>query len=171
MATLQQRITDLATAIGADVKALRAADGSLSSLSTSSKNNLVAAINEVYSLAQTSTALINDSAGDGVTNKTWSADKIYDSILASINALRTELTAGASSALDTFAELATALGNDPNFASTIAAGLNNRVRFDSAQTLTAAQKTQARDNIGAQDAAAIGNPDTDLAAIYNAAKV
>jgi hypothetical protein len=91
MATLQQRITELAQGIGADVKALRAADGSLSSLSTTSKANLVAAINEIYTLAQTSTALINDAAGDGVTNKTWSADKIYDSILASINALRTEL--------------------------------------------------------------------------------
>ena len=44
------------------------------------------------------------------------------------------------------------------------------VRFDAAQTLTAPQQTQARANIGAQSAAAIGDPDRDLVADYTAAK-
>ena len=73
-------------------------------------------------------------------------------------------------ALDTLAELAAALGNDPNFSATLATQIANRVRFDAAQTLTAPQQTQARANIGAQSAAAIGDPDHDIVADYTAAK-
>lgn len=55
MATLETRLRDLATAVGTQVKALRTlingnvAD--LSALTTTAKNNLVAAINEVRALA------------------------------------------------------------------------------------------------------------------------
>ena len=45
--TLEQRLIALAQAMGADVKALLQAQGSLSALSTTAKNNLVAAINEL----------------------------------------------------------------------------------------------------------------------------
>jgi hypothetical protein len=77
---------------------------------------------------------------------------------------------GAGAALDTLKELADALNNDPSFATTIATQIANRVRFDDAQVLTAPQKAQARANIGAQSAAAIGDPDRDLVADYNTAK-
>jgi hypothetical protein len=171
MATLEARLIALAQAVGADIKTARLARGDLTALSTTTQANLVATINEVRSLAlSASGAQINDTAGNGATTVTWSADKIFDELTLAINTLRTELRAGAGAALDTFNELATALGNDPNFASTIATGLGNRVRADAAQTFTAPQQLQARSNIGAQSAADVGNTDNDLAAVYVTAK-
>ena len=172
--TLEQRIVALAQAIGADIKAGRDSTGSLTSLSTTAKNNIVSAINELHSAVQALAggggAPIDDNAGDGATAVTWSADKIFDSIELAKTAVKNELSDGAGTALDTLAELAAALGDDPNFAQTIADGLGKRVRVDAVQTFTEGEKTQARQNISAYGAAEIGNPDADLAAAYNAAK-
>lgn len=169
--TTEQRLIALAQAVGADVKALRLAAGDLTALSTTAKGNLVAAINEVMALAQASSgAAILDTAGDGDTAHTWSADKIGDTILAQINALRTELRAGAGAALDTFAEVAAQLAADESAASALSTAVSNRVRYDAAQALTAPQQAQARTNIGAADASLFGNTDADLVAAYVAAK-
>ena len=171
--TLEQRLIALAQAIGADVKALLAAQGSLSALTTTAKASLVAAVNELKTAVDAAAGggvSIDDGAGDGATGVTWSADKIFDAIDAAKTAVKNDLTAGAAAALDTLSELAAALNNDPAFAATIAAEIANRVRFDAAQTLTAPQQAQARANIGAQSAAAIGDPDRDLVADYTAAK-
>ena len=169
--SLENRLIALAQAIGADIKSLRQADGALSSLTTTAKSSLVAAINELHSLVVAGGgAAINDTAGDGATTVTWSANKIFDTIEAAKLAVKNELVNGAGAALDTLNKLAAALGNDPSFAATIAAEVANRVRYDAAQTLTAQQQAQARANIGAQSAADIGNPDRDLVADYNTAK-
>ena len=168
--SLESRIIALAQAVGADVKALTAAQGSLSALNTTTKTSLVAAINELLTLIGGAGAQINDSAGNGDTSVTWSADKIFDSIETAKTAVKNDLVNGAGAALDTLNELAAALGNDSSFAATIAAEVANRVRYDAVQTLTAPQQAQARANIGAQSAAAIGDPDHDLVADYNAAK-
>jgi hypothetical protein len=168
--SLETRIVALAQAMGSDVKALTAAQGSLSALNTTTKTSLVAAINELMTLIGGAGAQINDSAGNGDTSVTWSADKIFDSIEAAKIAVKNDLVNGAGAALDTLNELAAALGNDPSFAATIAGEIANRVRFDAAQTLTQPQMAQARANIGAQSAAAIGDPDRDLVADYNTAK-
>jgi hypothetical protein len=58
------------------------------------------------------------------------------------------LVASAPGALDTLDELAAALGDDANFASTVTAALAARLRFDAAQSLSAGQKTQAQTNLG-----------------------
>ena len=171
--TLEQRLIALAQVIGADIKALNLAQGSLSALSTTAKNNLVDAINELKTALDNAVAggvAIDDATGDGATTVTWSSDKIHDTIEAAKLAVKNELTDGAGAALDTLAELAAALGNDPNFAATIAAEIANRVRYDAAQTLTAPQQAQARANIDALGAVEIGDPDHDLVADYNAAK-
>jgi hypothetical protein len=162
--SLETRIIALAQAIGTDVKTLTIKQGDLTSLSTTAKGNLVAAINELYGAVGGAGAQINDTAGNGDTLVTWSADKIYDTIEAAKLAIKNDLVNGASAALDTLSELASALNNDPSFAVTIATELGNRVRFDSVQTLTAAQKLQACTNIG------IGDPERDLAAAYSTAK-
>lgn len=162
--SLETKIIALATAIGADVKTLTLKQGDLTALSTTAKGNLVVAINELYSLLGSAGAVIDDSAGAGDTAVAWSADKVFGSITSAVAALRGELTAGASEALDTFAELAAAMNNDPTFAATIATALGNRVRFDEAQMLTTAQKLQACTNLG------VGNPEHDFAADYAAAK-
>jgi len=175
--TIEARLVALAQAVGADVKALRLANGDLTSLTTTTKTSLVAAVNELVTLiASGGGAGIDDDASEGGA-VTWSVDKITTTIAAAKTALKNELVDGSAAALDTLAELAAALGNDPSFATTIATGLANRVRFDEAQGLNAAQKTQARDNIGAAAAAdlttlqnGIGNYDHDFLADYNTAK-
>ena len=167
--TLEQRLILLAQAIGADIKTLTVAQGSLTSLTTTAKSNLVAAINELKSITDGGAA-INDAAGDGDTTVTWSADKIFDSIAAAKAALKNELLDGAGAALDTLNELADALNNDPNFAATIAAEIANRVRYDAAQALSEPQKAQACVNIGAQAASDVGDTDRDFVGDYNTAK-
>lgn len=171
--TLEQRLILLAQAIGADIKTLTVAQGSLTSLTTTAKSNLVAAINELKSITDGLAgggAAINDAAGDGDTTVTWSADKIFDSIAAAKAALKNELVDGAGAALDTLNELADALNNDPNFAATIATEIANRVRYDAVQTLTEPEKAQARVNIGAQAASDVGDTDRDFVGDYNTAK-
>jgi len=162
--SFETKIIALAQAIGADIKDLRTKQGDLTALSTTAKGNLVAAINELYGLLGSSGAAIDDAAGDGATSVTWSADKIFDTIEAAKAAVKAELTDGASTALDTLAELAAALGNDPNYAATIATELGNRVRYDAPQTLTTAQQLQACTNIG------VGNPERDFVTDYTTAK-
>ena len=166
MATLAQRVTDLATRIATECKALRtltngnAAD--LSSLTTTAKTSLVAAINELDAAIDAigAAATIND-ASTSSASQTWSINKIK----VEIQAAKDALTNGAASALDTLAELAAALGNDANFATTVTTGLSNRVRFDASQTLTAPQQAQACANIG------IGDPDTNFVNTFNSGLV
>lgn len=162
--TLEARVVALAQAIGTDVKTLTTAVGSLSGLTTTAKSNLVAAINEVALVAASATGI-----DDGVTSgaSTWSSNKISSEISGAVS----DLVGGAGAALDTLKELADALGSDPNFATTIAAQIANQVRFDGVQVLTAPQKAQACDNIGAASLVATGNLDRDFAAAYTAAKV
>ena len=162
--TLEARVVALAQAIGTDVKTLTTAVGSLGSLTTTAKSSLVAAINEIAQAAASATGI-----DDGVTSgaSTWSSSKISSEISGAVS----DLVGGAGAALDTLKELADALGNDPSFATTIATQIANRVRYDEAQVLTAPQKAQACDNIGAASLVATGDLDRDFAAAYTAAKV
>ena len=61
-----------------------------------------------------------------------------------VEAIDKAIDEGDGAALDTLAELAAALGNDPSFAATIAGEIANRVRYDAAQALSAPQQAQAR---------------------------
>ena len=140
MSSLAARITDLTTRIATECKSLRAISGPLSSLSTTDKTSLVAAVNELKS-ALSSSASINDGATS--TQATWSSTQINLAITSAINGV----VNGASTALDTLQELATALAN--------------RIRYDSAQELTSQQKTQACANLG------VGEPDTDFVSTFN----
>ncbi|URQ75405.1 MAG: tail fiber domain-containing protein [Candidatus Ochrobactrum gambitense] len=83
-------------------------------------------------------------AGYGITDGTT-----VDEMTAAIQQLKNDLVNGSGPALDTLKELADALGNDPNFASTVGTALGFRVRVDAAQGFTLAQKAQARTNIDA----------------------
>jgi hypothetical protein len=132
-------------------------------LTTADKTSLVSAINEVKAATASATA-INDA--DKAATTTYSSNKIESLVTASVAGI----VDGSPAALDTLKELATALGNDANFAASTAAALGNRVRVDAAQAFTAPQQLQGRTNIGAQAAAEIGNPDQDFAADYTTAK-
>lgn len=178
--SMETRLIALAQAIGADIKLINTAIGDVTSLSTTAKTSLVLAVNELKAAIDTlsaGAAGIDDLAGDGNTTATWSANKIYDELIAAQQAVKDEILGGAGAALDTLNELAAALGNDANFAASIAAELTNRVRVDQAQAFTELQKTQGRDNIGAASAAnltalttAVGDTDHDFVADYTTAK-
>lgn len=157
MATQQQRITELAQAIAQDIRELNLSQGLLDNLSTSNKTSLVEAINELY-LSISSATGIDDNREDA--NSTWSSYKIRESINTAIS----ELVNGSDSALDTLRELADALGNDANFAATLAEQMGKRVRVDESQMFTTDEQLMACTNIG------IGDPDTDLLAVYTSAK-
>lgn len=168
MATRSERITLLAQAIGADIKALKIADGDLSALPTTNKTNLVSAIAEIYALATAPApdggVQIDDTAVSGRVDVTYSANKILASIEAAKLAVKNELVDGAGTALDTLKELAAALGDNPNFAAEIATALGKRVRVDAAQVFTALEKKQGSDNLG------LGDPDYNFVTDYTAAK-
>ena len=157
MATQQERITSLAQAIAADIKRLTTNQGTLTALTTTDKTSLVKAINELKSSITNATS-INDTSTS--TSATWSSNKINTSINNAVSAL----VGGAGTTLDTLKELAAALGNDANFATTIATQMGKRVRVDAAQTFTVTEQAQGCANLG------IGNPDTDFVAAYNTAK-
>lgn len=168
--SLVTNIQDLTTRIATESKTLRtllngnATD--LSALTTSTKTNLVAALNEVKASISGAGATIND--GTTGTGSVWSSQKVADSISAAITAL----TTGAPGALDTLDELAAALGDDANFASTVTTSLGNRVRTDTAaQGLNSTQKSNARANIDAASATDVGNAATDYVATFEAGLV
>ena len=161
MSTLIVRISDLATRMATECKSLRTlvnANGAdLSALTTTQKASLVAAINELKTAVDNAGSSITISDSSSSTTQVWSSSKVASEITAAKNAL----TNGAAAALDTLSELASALGNDANFSSTITTALSYRLRFDAAQTLTSGQKTQACANLG------IGEPDTDFVTTFN----
>jgi len=75
-----------------------------------------------------------------------------------LNTRIAEIINSSPASLDTLKELATALGNDANYAATTATALGNRLRVDtSTQNLTSSQKTNARTNLGLATVAATGS--------------
>lgn len=159
--SLESGIIALAEAVGADVKALNVKIGDLTQLTTTAKNNLVAAINEAATSGGSGIgAIIDDNAGAGDTAVVWSANKTVTAIQAAVDAL----VDGAPAALDTLNKLAAALGNDENLAQTMITQINNRVRFDELQVLTAEQQLTACTNIG------VGNPTRNFVDDYLLAK-
>lgn len=166
--TLAQRLNALTTAIGADVKDLLSKQGNLTTLNTTAKGNLVAAINELFGLVGSGggSSIIDDAATSGAA-ETYSIDKI----LALLNGLKSDLLGGVpATAFDTLKEIADYIGSDQTATSGLVTAMGLRVRVDAAQSFTTEQKTQGRANIGAYGADEIGNPDTDLVTVYNTAK-
>lgn len=168
--SLSTNIADLATRVATESKALRtllngnATD--LSALTTTTKSNLVAALNEVKASIAGAGATINDSATN--TSSVWSGQKVQDTVTAAIAAL----VSGAPGVLDTLDELAAALGDDANFATTVTAALTNRVRTDTAsQGLNSTQKGNARTNIDAVSTTDVGNTATNFVTTFEAGLV
>jgi hypothetical protein len=185
--SLATRLSDLAFAIGTDMKQFRvwltgSSTGDLNGLTTTTRTDIVSAINEVNAkptsgapadasvttkgvvelatLAEVAAGVDTDRA---VTPEGVRQERI--SVKAEI------LGAGVPGALDTLDELAAALGDDANFGATVTTALANRVRVDTAaQGLDIIQQSNARTNIAAIGTADIGNFDADLVAIYVAAK-
>lgn len=184
---LQTQLSNLITAIGTDYKTLRSwitgsSTGNLTGLTTTDKTSLLAAINEVNAkptggtpaAASETTAgivelatLVEVSTGTDALRAVTAAGVRQERI-----ALKNEIMgAGVPAALDTLDELAAALGDDANFAATTATALGNRLRVDVAtQALTTAQQTNGQTNLNVYSKTEMGNPETDLVALYTTAK-
>lgn len=194
MATLNENLKSFAAALGNDYKALKssisATDnkiGTLAGLETTSKGDIVTAMNELKeSIVDVQGKAITEEAvdvklsakqdkltpGSGITltGNTISAS-VDLSALATIASVDDKikvavdkLVNGADATMDTFKEVQDLIRNDQTVASALAETVGKKVDYANAQTLTAAQKLQACTNIG------IGDPSIDLVAIYNTAK-
>ena len=121
--SLVTNITNLTTRIATETKALRTLingnAANLSSLTTTEKASLVGAINELVTAISSIdvTAEIEGYISDTTTstNSLWSSSKISTEISNSVSSL----VDGAPGLLDTLNELAAALGDDANFATTV----------------------------------------------------
>ena len=170
--SLATNLLDLVTAIGTEFKTTKAdynaKVGSVPALITTDKTNLVAAINEVKGSLAGAGAVINDTAPS--TTSVFSSTKTQATITAAVNAL----VAGAPIALDTLHELATALGDDANYAATITTALGTKVpttRLVNGHALSADAVLVLGDIADAQSALAIGNTATNFAAAFATALV
>jgi hypothetical protein len=178
-------LSDLITSIGTDYKQIRtwltgSSSGNLTGLTTTDKTSMVNAINEVNG----KTAVVPDAtvANKGIVELATLAEVATgtdtvravtpEGVRQERAALKTEiLGAGVPAALDTLDELAAALGDDANFAASTTTALANRVRVDTAaQGLDATQQGNARTNISVYSKTELGDPETDLVALYTAAK-
>lgn len=156
-------------AVGADINTLLAQDGTLSSLTTAAKGNLVAAINELDAAikAVDVKSVIDDEASDATY--AWSAQKVASEITAKANTLKSELLGGAGEAFDTLKELADLINTNKSAIEALQSIAGNHVRFDQKQTLTTEQQTQARTNIGAASAAEVATVKATAEAAQTAA--
>ena len=162
--SLATRIESLVIRVAQEFNDVRAKAGNLANLTTTDKSNLVAAINELQA-AVVSSAVIDDA--QIATTSTYSSNKI----VSLLDALKTEILGGADAAYDTLVEIQQLLQNGTSGLDALLTAVNNRVRFDAAQTLTAPEQAQARSNIGAVAASDIGNTDTDFVAVFEGALV
>ena len=162
--SLATRIESLVIRVAQEFNDVRAKAGNLANLTTTDKSNLVAAINELKA-AVVSSAVIDDAHVAATT--TYSSNKI----VSLLDALKTEILGGADAAYDTLVEIQQLLQNGTSGLDALLAAVNNRVRFDAAQTLTAPEQAQARSNIGAVAAIDVGDTDTDFDAVFEGALV
>lgn len=162
--SLAIRIESLVIRVAQEFNDVRAKAGNLANLTTTDKSNLVAAINELKA-AVVSSAVIDDAHVAATT--TYSSNKI----VSLLDALKTEILGGADAAYDTLVEIQQLLQNGTSGLDALLTAVNNRVRFDAAQSLTVAEQLQARSNIGAIAATDVGNTDTDFVAVFVGALV
>ena len=166
--SLSVKIQDLTTRVATEMKALRTLiNGNLTNLSTLTtieKTSLVGAVNEVNAKAS-SAAAINDAVTN--TSTVWSGSKVD----SSLTALKTELTNGAGAALDTFKELADAMGNDPTFAATITTSLASKASASDVTALTTTVGGKADASALTTLSTNVGDTNSDLVAIFNAGLV
>lgn len=199
MATFEKQIQDLATAVGNTARTINSKIGALTSLTTSDKTTIVAAINEVRqsissfsdtvnsfstrlgtaetgistNKSELATAKANISTLQGTvgaledavdaleeavnrteindnavsTDTAWSSSKTNSVINDAKQAVKNEILNGAGTAYDTLKELADLIITNASAIEALTALAAGHVRYDEAQTLTEAQKTQARANI------------------------
>lgn len=194
--SLQTRLDALITRIGTEFKALRTIVGGSGTSDLTAINptytatDIAAALLEVHTIASSGGPADTDALPEGSVNLYYTdarADARVQAAIGTIAApsatqvastqnvsdhVATEIAAvinAAPGALDTLDELAAALGDDANFATTMTTALATKLDFGAAQTLTAGQQTQGQDNLQVYSRTELGDPETDLVALFNAA--
>lgn len=160
--SLATRIESLVIRVAQEFNDVRAKTGDLANLTTTDKSNLVAAINELKAAVVSSSEI--DDANIAISS-TYSSSKI----VMLLDALKSEILGGADAAYDTLLEIQQLLQNGTTGLDALLAAVNNRVRFDAAQTLSAPEQAQARSNIGAVAVSDVGDTDTDFVAVFEGA--
>lgn len=82
--SLETILSALSTSVGLDVKALRSGQGTLATLTTTEKNNLVGALNELRALVLTHVSIDDVTPSDTTT---YSSNKIISEITTATSAL------------------------------------------------------------------------------------
>jgi len=190
--TQNTNLANFAAEVGSDIKTandnhaifaafLNGNAADLTGLSTSAKNNLVAAINEVLGIAQ---AAANSGYTDGqadsrvqaakgslttAASDKWAstADLIAELANVQANAVTAavnQITDGAGDAYNTLKEIQTDLEGDQTVLDNLMAAVSKRVAVDQVQSFSAAEKLQGCENLG------IGDPTTDFLTAYTNAR-
>lgn len=127
------------------------ADATLLARANHTGSQAASTISDFATAADARVALLVDDVTPS-TSSVYSSSKTDSQIAAEVAAL----VDSSPGNLDTLNELAAALGDDPNFATTVSTALGNRVRTDTAaQGLDSTQQGNARTNIAAASAAAL----------------
>lgn len=162
--SLQTQINSFVLRVAQEFNAVAGKIGSLAGLSTRDKSNLVAAINELQAAVAAAVAIDDGAIG---SSSTYSSSKIA----ALLDALKAEILGGADAAYDTLLEIQQAIQSGDSAIAALLEAVNKRVRYDAAQSLTAAEQAQARDNIGAIASMEVGDTGFDFVAAFEAALV
>lgn len=182
-------INNVVTRIATEFKLIKtyisgSGTGDVTALATAS-DNLVGAINELHTEVDAITASVGNGdmlaatydpqniASDVFDRANHTGTQTVSTIsdfTAQVNALAQAIVDNvidaAPGTLDTLNELAAALGDDPNFATTINTSLANRLRFDVTQTLNATQLQQGQDNLQVYSRTELGDPDTNYVTTF-----
>ena len=146
--TLTTRVNTAESGISTNTGDIATAKAGISSLQ-STVASVQADIAELQAAVAAATEI---SDAKTATTTTWSSSKISSELTAAKTAVKNELLGGAGTAYDTLKELADLITTNASSIEALEALAAGHVRFNAAQTLTDAQKTQARSNIGAASA-------------------
>lgn len=185
--SLQTRLADFITAVGTDYKQHRtwitgSNIGDLTGLTTTAKTSLLAAVNEVNAKPSGTSGSPASETVVGIVELATLAevatgtDTTRAVTVAGVRQERVALKAeilgvGVPAALDTLDELAAAIADDASFSAAVTTSLGNRLRVDVAnQGLTTTQMANGRTNLDVWSKTEVGLVETDLVALYTAAK-
>lgn len=160
--SLQAQLNSFVLRVAQEFNTAKGRTGDLAALATVDKSSLVAAINELQAQFAGGGSIDDGQVSTGTT---YSSDKIV-TLLA---ALKAEILGGADAAYDTLLEIQQALTDGDSGLTALLGAINDRVRFDAAQTLTEQEQAQARANIAAVASSDIGDTTVDLVAVFEAA--
>ena len=148
--SLVRNIASLATRIALELKAARQRIGALEGRLPPGETVVTPGLN------------IIDDENPNAVSTTFSAS----GIVSRLDQLKADILGGADGAFDTLKELQDALASDASGIAALTRALESRVRFDEPQDLTVDSQAQARQNIGAVSAEAVGDTEVDFVVVF-----